>query len=195
MSSSQKTATADKPAAPEPPASAVAADAHWAATRERLRNRKPVKAVLRVCDDDSLKAARDDAARAHRMAAAQVENEATGAGRERAQKVLDAAEKALADAQRAVDAATIALTFQSLPRTEFEDLIKAHPPTEEQAEDGDVWNIDTFAPALVAASSVDGMAVEDAQFFIAEWSAAEARSLFDAALGVQQTNRMDLGKG
>lgn len=193
MSSSQKTAT--KQAVPEPPASAVALDAHWAAKRERLRQRQAATAVLRVCDDDDLKATRDEAARARRMTHAQLENETTEAGRERAQKALDAAEQALTGAEQAVDDATITLTFRGLPRREYEALIKAHPPTEEQAEDGDAWNTETFAPALVAASSVDGMTTEDAEFFLAEWSAAEARRLYDAAMGVQQTNRLDLGKG
>jgi len=197
MSTSQKTATesAARPAAPEPPEAAVALDAHWAATRERLRNRKPATAVLRICDDEELKDARDEAVRNRRLAAAALDSLPSGDARAQAQGRLDRAEEALQRAQAAVDDATITLTFRGLPRPEFEDLIKAHPPTEQEAEEGGQWNVETFTPALVSAASADGMPIEDAVHYLTTWSNGEANDLFNAAMSVQRTSRLELGKG
>lgn len=190
MSTSSKTTTA-----PEPPAQAVAQDAHWAAKQAKLKARQNLTAPLRICDDADLKVALADAKRAQRLAAADLEVQDTSDGKAAAKKRLAAADKALAAAQEAVDAETVTLWFRGLPRTAYEALLKAHPPTEQQAEDGDPWNTDTFAPALVAASSLDGMPLEDAEHFLNEWSAAEAQALFNAAQSVQQTSRLELGKG
>ncbi|WP_406425727.1 hypothetical protein [Streptomyces sp. NBC_00842] len=175
-----------------PPAAAVAKDAHWAATQERLRNRSRAKAKLTICDDVEVRKGLDVA----RYALRRIEGEA--ADRPDDQAVKDAVAAAKVDveqAQAAFDEAATVLTFQALPRLEFEALKKAHPATEEQAEDDLEYNVETLGPELISRSSLDGMPVEAAREYLDTWSEAEAAELFNAAWGVQQTTRMNLGKG
>lgn len=175
-----------------PPPAAVAADAHWAATQERLRARTRPKARLVICDDVEIAKELAVARYALRQA------EAESADNPGDKAVKDAVTKAQADveaAQSAYDEASIVLTFQALPRREYEELIKAHPATEEQAEDGHELNMETFGPELVSAASLDGMPVDAAREYLDTWSEAEATALFDTAFNIQQTARMDLGKG
>ncbi|WP_329131551.1 hypothetical protein OG552_10500 [Streptomyces sp. NBC_01476] len=195
--SNTKTATA--PAQPDPPAAAVALDAHWAAKRERLQSRTNATAKLRICDDEDLKDDLAEAQRTHRQAEALVEaltEDPSSSDRlADAKKALAACGRAVQKAQAAVDGASTFLVFRALPRPEYEALIKAHPPTEEQAEEGEPWNIDTLAPALISAASVDGMPVEDATHYLDTWGPAESIALWQAAYSVQNKNRTDLGKG
>lgn len=177
---------------PVPPAAAVAADSHWAATQERLRNRTRATAKLTICDDvevrKDLEVARYELRRAEGGAADSPDDA-------NAKDAVAAAKAALEQAQAVFDEAATVLTFQALPRLEFEALKKAHPATEEQAEDDHEWNIETLAPELISRASVDGMPVEAAREFLDTWSEAEASLLFNTAWDVQQTTRMDLGKG
>jgi len=103
--------------------------------------------------------------------------------------------EALANAQAALDAVSIPLRFQALDRKTYKALLAAHPPTEEQAEEGYDFNLDTLGPVLIAAASLDGITEEDAQTFLDDWSKAEAEALLNTAFGVQREERMDLGKG
>ncbi|HEX5566599.1 MAG TPA: hypothetical protein VFY14_06660 [Streptomyces sp.] len=177
---------------PVPPADAVAKDAHWASTLERLRKRKRPTAVLRICDDHDVKQALGLAQYEERKAQREVEADPGDAG---AKKALTAARKAVEKAQQAVDEASIVLRFQALERKALDDLKKEHPPTEEQAEDGYEFNPETLGPELIAASSLDGITPDDARHFLDTWSNAEAADLFNAAWGVQGETRLDLGKG
>lgn len=176
----------------DPPAAAVAKDAHWSATRERLNARKRPTATLTICDDHEIKQGLAKAKFMHQRATAQAEESPdqpdTG-------KTVADAQAALNKAQQAFDETAVVLRFQALDRESFEALKAEHPPTEEQAEDGAEWNIDTWGPALVAASSLDGMTAEDAAHYMRTWSPNEAVELYDAAFGVQAVSRMDLGKG
>ncbi|WP_404974803.1 hypothetical protein [[Kitasatospora] papulosa] len=183
--------TARKTAATPPPA-AVAADSHWAATRERLLARTRPVLTLTICDDDNAKSAVN--------AARFVEQQAKGAAErspqdDAAQASYQAAAAALTDAQAALDAASIQLRFQALDRKTYKALLAAHPPTEEQSEEGYDFNLDTLGPVLIAASSLDGITEEDAAGYLDEWAPAEGEKLLNTAFGVQRTERMDLGKG
>lgn len=169
---------------PAPPPAAVAQDAHWTATRAKLRARRRPTAKLTICDDDT--ASRNLAEAGHRHTRAQLSGDPDQ---------LAAAEEALAAAQAAFDEAAIVLTFQALPRTVFEDLKLAHPPTESQAEDGQPFNVETLGPELISKSSLDGLTVEDALDYLTDWSEGEATQLFHAAWDIQDTTRADLGKG
>jgi hypothetical protein len=184
--------TARKTAAPKPPAAAVAADAHWAAKRERLLNRARPTVRLTICDDHDAKEALAEARfveqRAREAADRDPQNEA-------AQAVLRTATTSLTKAQAAFDEASIELRFQALDRKTYKELLAAHPPTEDQAEDGYAFNVDTLAPVLIAASSLDGITEEDAAQFLDDWAQAEAEALLNTAFGVQREERMDLGKG
>lgn len=177
---------------PVPPPAAVAADAHWAATREKLRNRTRPIATMTICDDHEIKAALGAAQYALRRATGQAADDPA----DKTLKAAVAAAQAEVDAaQAAFDKAAIVLRFQAMPRTAFIELKAAHPPTEEQAENDFAVNIDTIGPELIACSSMDGITVEDAQAFLDEWAEGEAATLFNTAWGVQSDTRMDLGKG
>ncbi|WP_330479862.1 hypothetical protein OG301_39305 (plasmid) [Streptomyces platensis] len=175
----------------QPPAEAVAKDVHWATTLDRLRARQRPTATLRICDDQDAKMNLAEAQAEQRRLQRFHEGETTAA----AKKALRDAETAVTRAQAAVDDASIVLTFRALERTALDALKRAHPPTEEQAEDGFEINADTLGPALVAASNTDGMTEEQAGEFLDTWSDAEAGALFSTAWNVQLESRLDLGKG
>jgi len=167
-----------------PPAAAVAKDAHWAAKRDKLRSRVRPTATMTICDDQAARQALDSARQD--VLRAQISGDAPKTA---------TAEAALADAQAAFDDAAIVLTFQALRRTDFEDLKAGHPPTEAQADEGQIVNVETFGPALISACSLDGLTVEDATSFLTEWSAGEAAQLFNTSWDLQEAIRADLGKG
>ncbi|MFF2411857.1 hypothetical protein [Streptomyces sp. NPDC058092] len=184
--------TARKTTAPKPPAAAVAADAHWAATRERLRNRTRPIVRLTICDDRDAKQALAEAKFNEQRAKDNAERDPSNKVE---QAVLRAATDEFAQAQTAVDEASIVLRFQALDRKTYKELLAVHPPTEDQAEDGYAFNLDTLGPVIVAASSLDGITEEDAAGYLDDWSQAEAEALLNTAFGVQREERMDLGKG
>lgn len=177
---------------PAPPANAVAKDAHWSASLERLRNRQRPTATLTICDDQDVKQRLSYAKQTERNAQAHAEaypQDANGA------RLLEDAKAALAAAQEAYDTEAIVLRFQALERPHWEALRKAHPPTEEQADDGIAVNVEALAPELISAASVDGITVEDAKAFLDTWGEGEAAQLFQTAWDLQNHSRMDLGKG
>jgi hypothetical protein len=176
----------------EPPAAAVAADAHWSAKMARLRARKAAEVPLYLWQDpeirDRFEEARREAHNARQLAESDPANKALK------QEAKDA-DAALEAARAAYEADCEVLTFRALPGDAFSDLVKEHPPTEEQADAGSDWNEDTFPAALIAASSVDGMSEDDAAVLLAEWGMADRVELFQAALAAQNTKRSDWGKG
>jgi hypothetical protein len=176
----------------EPPARAVAQDAHWTATREKLRNRQRPTATMTICDDHQARQDLDEARKAQRRAALQLDADPDN-------QVLKAAlagmDERLAQAQAAFDDAAIVLRFQALERPAFEALKKEHPPTEEQAEEGLIVNVEAIAPPLIAASSLDGITEDDAQHYLDTWAETEAAQLFQTAWDVQGIVRFDVGKG
>lgn len=196
----------------QPPAGAVAKDPHWARKMERLRARPLAERTAEFCDDDDAKSrvttATIELATARAAARTAAEDQGVPDG-DRDRWIEDhalvvIATSALATAKAELEAVTISLTFRALPRPVWKALLEAHGPTEEQAELGMEYDVDTFPSALVAAChverdehgvEVDGMSVEDAQTLLDEWSEQDARLLFTAALTVNQTLRGDLGKG
>lgn len=184
--------TSTAPAKPEPPAAAVATDAHWAATRDKLRNRQRPTASLVICDDVDVKKALEEAKFVVRRVTAGLESEPNDAD---LKKDLAAAKAALTAAQTAFDEVAIVLRFQALRRPDFEDLKKDHPPTEQQAEEGLVVNVETLGPTLIAACSLDGITADDAAYYLAEWSEGEASAMFNTVWHMQSGVRMDVGKG
>jgi hypothetical protein len=187
----------------EPPADAVARDPHWAAKMARLRARRlPERAVSFLDDQDLKQRVTDvalDMAKARTSAVGRASDmEVPADERESwalAQPDVLAAQAALDAARLALAAGTLKLTFRALPRPAWEQLLREHAPTEEQADLGHEYNVETFPAALVSASSVDGMSEAEAQELLDSWSDADAKALFTAALLVNQTMRADLGKG
>ncbi|WP_329474247.1 hypothetical protein OIE75_40765 (plasmid) [Streptomyces sp. NBC_01723] len=101
----------------------------------------------------------------------------------------------LTAAQKAYDACTVVLRFTALERKELEKLQNQHPASEEEEEKGEGFAMDTFAPALISAASLDGMPVEKARQYLDTWSTADAGDLWRAAWSIQHQRRTDLGKG
>ncbi|MCB8906785.1 MULTISPECIES: hypothetical protein [unclassified Streptomyces] len=197
---------------PVPPADAVARDPHWSAKMARLKARKLPERSLRLCDDDDAKQSATDAAlglaKARTAArAASIEQGVSEAAREEwvaAHPEVVAAQFQLDDAERVLQEATDVLTFRALPRPAWEQLLRDHPPTETQADQGMEYNVETYPAALVSAchierdetgAEVPGMSEQDAQDLLDAWPDSEAKALFTTALLVNQTLRADLGKG
>ncbi|GAO08688.1 hypothetical protein TPA0598_04_03240 [Streptomyces lydicamycinicus] len=196
----------------EPPAAAVARDAHWSAKMARLKARKLPERSLRLCDDDEAKKNATDAAlelaKARTTARAEsVEQGIAEADREEwmlARPDVVAAQLRLDAAERVLEDATVVLTFRALPRPAWEQLLRDHPPTEAQADQGMEYNVETYPAALIASchierdqsgAEVPGMSEQEAQELLDAWPDSEAKALFTSALLVNQTLRADLGKG
>ncbi|MFF8610794.1 hypothetical protein ACF06X_33350 [Streptomyces sp. NPDC015346] len=181
-----------KTTTPAPPADAVAKDAHWAAKLARLQNRQRPTATLTICDNAAVRQALAEARQRHQRATQNLER---SPDEPVLQAALAAAQANLAAAQEVFDDEAIVLTFRALPRLEFEALKAAHPPTEEGAEDGQIVNVESLGPELIAATSVDGLTPADARSFLDTWAEAEAVALFNTAWDLHSEVRMDLGKG
>jgi hypothetical protein len=63
----------------------------------------------------------------------------------------------------------VTLKYQAIGMRAYDQLVAKHPPKPEQRAEGSSFNIDTFAPALIAACSVEP-----------EITAAEAREIWDS---------------
>jgi hypothetical protein len=101
----------------------------------------------------------------------------------------------LAAAKKAYDDHVIVLRFTALERTHLEKLQADNPPSETDEARGDAYAMDTFAPALISAASLDGMPAAKAQQYLDTWATGDANGLWQAAWSVQHTQRTDLGKG
>lgn len=79
----------------------------------------------------------------------------------------------------------VTLKYASIGMREYDKLVSKHPPTAEQRVDGASFNIDTFAPALIARSAVDPeMSEEDAKeiWDSPNWSRGDVMVLFRNAV-------------
>ena len=69
-------------------------------------------------------------------------------------KRVTAAEKAVADAEAKVDAASVVITFTALKAADYDDLLKEHPPREGNELDAmSDYNRETFPDALMVKSA------------------------------------------
>lgn len=89
-------------------------------------------------------------------------------------------------------------------RKRYEQLVKAHPPTDEQVKEAadqgqerPSYDAETFAPALLSASCVEPLlTLEEATELFDDWSLTECSELLSACLAVNTGRRtVDLGKG
>ena len=108
------------------------------------------------------------------------------------------AQAAFDAAKTALEAETVELRFRSIGRKRYDELVRAHPPTEEQkAESADApYNVETFSAALIAASCIEPVMTEAEVAELAdEWNVAEYMQLWVAALEVNTQRRVvELGK-
>lgn len=83
------------------------------------------------------------------------------------------------------DKVEVQLTFHSIGLREYDKLVSKHPPTTEQRAEGASFNLDTFAPALIAACSVEpAMSYKDAVelWESPDWSRGDLMVLFSKAV-------------
>lgn len=81
----------------------------------------------------------------------------------------------------------VELLFRSIGSAEYDKLVTQFPPTPAQKKEGAVYNLDRFAPALLAAVVADPqMSVEDAtELWTSEaWNRGELFSLFREAVDI-----------
>lgn len=160
------------------------------ATYDHLRKKQPIEKLVPVPLDAALVEAYEKAVEA--VEALEIQGADTSA----AEKLRDTSRKAL-------EAETVVLRFRSIGRKRYDKLIHDHPATEEQHREHKEQygqraphNIDTFAPALIAASCIEPeMTIEQVTELFDEWNPAEVMDLYTAALEVNTQRRVvDLGK-
>lgn len=86
-----------------------------------------------------------------------------------------------------VNGEQLSLVFEAISYKELDALQAKHPPTQDQRIAGNVFNRNTFPPALVAACSMDPKITEaDAReiWTSEDWSTGELNTLFDAVSGL-----------
>lgn len=72
------------------------------------------------------------------------------------------------------DGDTVELLLRAMPRKTYRELLEAHP----SETDGD-WNVDTFPPALIAATCVEPkFTVKQAAKLWDEWETGDSTHLF-----------------
>jgi hypothetical protein len=88
------------------------------------------------------------------------------------------------------DKTEVTLKYRAIGAKEYDKLVAKHPPKTEQRAEGASFNMDTFAPALIAACCVEPeMSREDAQALwdSEDWSRGDLMVLFRNA--VELNNR------
>jgi hypothetical protein len=84
----------------------------------------------------------------------------------------------------------VTLKYQAIGMVAYDKLVAKHPPKPEQRAEGSSFDMDTFAPALISACSVEPeMSVEEAKeiWNSEEWSRGDVMVLFRNA--VELNNR------
>lgn len=104
----------------------------------------------------------------------------------------------------AVEEATVELVVKALSRRDYQDLLEAHPPSQEQIDRAERAGLaqpdnDTksFIPALLAASIVEpeGITVEDAENIWNGWPTGDAETLANACILLNRTSRLEYYQG
>lgn len=175
---------------------AVSGDAHWQAKMEKLRNRQLPERTLDFYDN----VLRQDRDRT------QIEKIAADADEDKTDEEKAEAAAAFEAAEAAYNESIVSIPLRALPRPAYEALLNTHEPTEEQEREGEAYNVDTFAPALISACSVDGMTVEMAVEMIGQkndkgeyeggiLNHGESSVLFRTCTQLNEMVHIDVGKG
>jgi small-conductance mechanosensitive channel len=162
---------------PKPAGSSASAPSPRQDVLSRKRRRSATY-VLELDDPAEAQAALSDVARRLNLAVA--------LHGEDSEQVAELAPQ-LEQAQAAVDACSHTITLRALAGNRFRELVKAHPPTDEQKAERAEWNPDTFHAALIAACA-EGEGLSEQQWAAAldsdDWSVGERNALFNLALQV-----------
>jgi hypothetical protein len=81
------------------------------------------------------------------------------------------------------------VTMRAISAQAYDALLSAHPPNHEQRKNGNQLNVNTFAPALIAACCVTPKMTEEQanELWGSEgWASGEAMGLYLAAMGLCQ---------
>lgn len=81
----------------------------------------------------------------------------------------------------------VELLFRSIGSAEYDRLVTKYPPTPAQKKEGASYNLDAFAPSLIAAVCVDPkMSAEEAKelWTAEEWNRGELYNLFREAVDI-----------
>lgn len=92
------------------------------------------------------------------------------------------AKRRVDELQAEIEASEKEFTFQGLGQRGFFDLKRQHPPKEADVKQGLDVHMETFAPALIAACSLEPkVSAEQAQKMLDRFPLGEFQKLFDAA--------------
>jgi hypothetical protein len=92
------------------------------------------------------------------------------------------AKRRVDDIQAQIERSEKEFTFQGVGQRGYFDLKKAHPPKEEDVRNGTDVHMETFAPALIAASSLEPKVTEaQAKKMLDRFPLGEFQKLFDTA--------------
>ena len=79
---------------------------------------------------------------------------------------------------------TFTFIFQDIGRKRFEEMQDEYPPTDEQKEEGYIYDPAGFAPQLIHETNVQpGLTLEEAREIWDTWGSGEVNALFGAAVG------------
>lgn len=79
----------------------------------------------------------------------------------------------------------VTLLFRAIGARQYDDLISKHPPNAKQKINGDVYNLDTFAPALIAKCAIEpALSFDEAKAIwdSEDWSRGEVMTLFSSCV-------------
>ena len=87
------------------------------------------------------------------------------------------------------EASNLDIKIKALSSDAYDSLLALHPPTDKQKKEGDNFNTDTFAPALIQAVVIaPALTLEqaDALWHSDTWSTGELRDLFMNCVSICQ---------
>lgn len=174
------------------------------ATLDHLRKKPRAERVVLICMEPELARAREEADRKLQTADFSLSRNGKTTHEER-ERVMEPLRAALKEAEAAAEEASVEVLVRSIGRVAFERLTQEHPPTEEDhaelkkvlgesAQAG--FNFETFAPVLIAASTVvPEITAEEVAEITGDWTKAEFDRWWQAALEVNQNaSTVSLGK-
>ena len=175
----------------------------WQEKLDRLRKRKPAEAYVVIHDDEAMTAvtqAQADLAQVRMQVRSELDGKTAGGNLEemlaadprmkKAQKVVDAADKAQKDAE-------VVFRFRALPPDVYDSLRAKHPPTEAQEANGQDKNPDTWVPAIIAACSINPITPEQVRDFIDNgvFNTGEVVEMINTCRAVNERPLTTVGKG